>query len=213
MTIHLNGSSNPLAVNYNSNALDTVYATVNGVDSVFPVWERQSAFPESIGSVVTVTLANGKKAYFRNMTKDYQWISIEGSETYHVCRYLGDVTIEIPFASGKQIGASPTAYDPIRWLATNTRISSVSGLPSGYSFYSAGSSDNGSTLAFDVYQVSDGILRPEKLVAMNLQSYSAIERSGLCYITTYFPGNNWVVFTRSGGWIYQGAGRLVISHD
>ena len=70
MTIHLNGSANPLAVKYNNTALDTVYANINSVSSVFPVWERAGAFPDSISGVVTVTLANGKKAYFRNMVKN-----------------------------------------------------------------------------------------------------------------------------------------------
>ena len=123
------------------------------------------------------------------------------------------MTIEIPFTNGKQVGASPTTNDPYKWLAASTSVSSASGIPSGYSFYEGGSSDNGTTLAFDVYQVSDGVLRPEKKVAMNLQSYCSIEKSGLCWITTYLPGNNWVVFTRSNGWIYQGAGRLVLEHN
>lgn len=51
MTIHLNNSSNPAAVKYNNTALDLVYASVNGVSSVFPVWSRDSAFPQTISLI------------------------------------------------------------------------------------------------------------------------------------------------------------------
>lgn len=208
MTIHLNGASNPLTLKYNNTSLDYAYATVGGVQSVYPVWERDAAFPASLGSVVSVTYANGVTAYYRDMT--FTSSTIYSSDGKHRARYDGSVTLEVPFASGKQVGASPSSNYPQKWLAASSSISSVSGIPSGYRFYEGGSPDDGTTIAYDVYQVSDGVLRPESKVAMNLQSYCSIDDGGYMWITTYLPGNDWPVFTKSGGWIYQGSGRLLI---
>ena len=212
MPIYLNGAANPLAINYNSTSLDAVYAVIGGYDPVYPVWEKDAAFPDSIGSTATVTYANGVTMYFRDMTLSN--VTINQSDGKHRARYDGSVTLEVSFPKGIQAGASSTANDPITWHTYTSSITATSGIPSGYIFDGGGSEDSSShTIAFDVYHSSDGVIRPEQRYTENLQSYISLSGSGIMSITTYMPGSNWPVYTRSTGWTYQGNGRLMLVHS
>jgi len=208
MTIHLNGSANPLSVTYNGTELDIVYATIGGVSSVFPVWERASAFPETISNVVSVRQANGETAYFRNMRLVAEQVDQYGN---HRGRYEGDVTIEVSWSNGVMVGASAAEREPTNWRVYTSAITSVTGVPSGYTYYYGATEDDSShTVAFDVYKNSQGVLDPSSKVAMNLQTYCSIDKDGLVTVTTYLPGHNWPVMTRNTGKIFQQAGTLIL---
>lgn len=209
MTIHLNSSSNPTAVNYNGTALDLVYASVDGVSSVFPVWQKQMIYPSSLGLIV-VSMTDGCKAYFRNMTLDSTFYLSSGGTGG---QYSGDVTIETSFAKGRQVGPTSPYTSPYEWLGDGS-YQSVTGVPSGYSFYKGESPDSPSvTVAFDVYHwTTPGYFKESEKVATNLQTKVTIDTSGQRFVTQPH-GNSWPVLTRSTGWIYQGAGTLTLTKN
>ena len=208
MSILLNGGSNPLDVYYNGLSLDTVYAVVDGVSSVFPVWSRELAYPETITSQIVVSMSDGCKAYFRNVTLSTAYYWTTGGTG---ADYVADVTIETSFNQGRQIGPSLPYSATYDWYG-NGSFQSVSGVPSGYSFIS-GKSSASATMAFDVYQWSTpGVLKESEKVAMNLQTQVTISSSGQKFVTQPH-GNSWPVLTRATGWIYQGAGIITLQRN
>lgn len=208
MAIYLNGGANPQSVTFNGVSLNSVWASTDGGITTRQVWGQSSTVPRTIGQM-TGTKGSGLQVWIRDSTLVRAWRELWTSDqSLHLfAEYACDITLEVDYPAREFVGGAYGDLTDIQYApSTTSGTTSITGLPSGYTFNSLTPSYVKNLDFYKTVSHQDMTIDTTLHIDCNLSL-----STGYMFILgdTGLPGN-YYLFTATSGFIYQNSAVLRI---